>query len=190
MNIQDGDLLLDIFVVALGALAIINGRRFYWAFVGIGGAVVGLWLSAWMFPELSDWIHIAVTLVAALLAVWFSFRFEKLALHFAAFVLGGFILEFLMLDANFIELRRVADFGTVLIGGLIGLGFEYYYSNRSLIVFSSFTGAALIAAVANVSPAFDAALFSGLAAVGMLLQAREWIYVEDDAPVNGAKDLA
>lgn len=162
-------------IVALGAIAIVNGRRFYWIFVGIGGAVVGIWLSAWLLSGQSDWVHIAVTLALAAVGVWVSFRFEKIALHVAAFVLGGFILEFLLLDAGLIELTGVGDYVAVLVGGIMGLVFELVYSTRSLIVFSSFTGAAMIAGILDVNPALDAALFAGLAAGGMLLQSREWI---------------
>lgn len=186
MNLLTGDLILDIFVIAIGAIAIINGRRFYWAFVGIGGAVVGLWISMWLLSSQSDWIHILVVIIFGLIGVWLSFRFERIALHLAAFVLGGFIVQFLLLDAGYIESSNPGDFIAILIGGIIGLIFEFYYSNRSLIVFSSFAGAAMVAGILDVSPAFDAAIFAGLAAVGMLLQAREWIYIDDEP----AEDMA
>ena len=189
MNMFSGDLILDIIVIAIGAIAIINGRRFYWAFVGIGGAVVGLWISMWLLSGQSDWIHVIVVLVFGLIGVWLSFRFERVALHLAAFALGGFIVQFLLLDAGFIESTNPGDFIAILIGGSIGLIFEFYYSTRSLIVFSSFAGAAMIAGTIDVNPAFDAAIFAGLAAVGMLLQAREWIYTGDDPTEELAEEL-
>lgn len=189
MNQFSGDLILDIIVIAIGAIAIINGRRFYWAFVGIGGAVLGLWISMWLLSSQSEWIHVLVVLLCGMFGVWLSFRFERIALHFAAFVLGGFILQFLLLDAGYIESRNVGDFVAIMIGGIIGLLFEFYYSNRSLIVFSSFAGAAMIAGIIDVGPAFDAAIFAGLAAVGMLLQAREWIYTGDDPAEELAEEL-
>ena len=175
MDFQLGDFLLDLLIVAFGAIAIINGRRFYWVFVGLGGAVVGLWLSAWLIPDRSEWLYIGITLFLGLVGVWIAYKFEKLALHLAAFVLGGFILQFLLLDGNLISSGSTGDFMAVLIGGILGVVFEMVYHERSLIVVSSFSGAALIVSVLDAAPAFDAALFSGLAAVGMLLQSREWI---------------
>lgn len=175
MDFQLGDLLLDVLLVAFGVVAILNGRRLYWVFVGIGGAIVGMWLSAWLIPARSEWLHIAIMLGLGVMGVWISYRFERIALHIAAFVLGGFIVQFLMIDSGLIESQTIGDAMAIIVGGILGVVFEIYYGERSLIVVSSFTGAALIAGVLDSGPAFDAALFSGLAAVGMLLQSREWI---------------
>ena len=175
MDFQLGDLLLDLLVVAFGAIALLNGRRLYWVFVGIGGAIVGLWLSIWLMPDRSEWIHISLMLALGLAGVWVSYRFEKLALYLAAFVLGGYVLQFLLLDGNLISSGGTGDFATVLVGGILGVAFEVVYKERSLIVISSFSGAALIVSVLTSTAAFEAALFAGLAAVGMLLQSSEWI---------------
>ncbi len=58
-----------------------------------------------------------------------------------------------------------------------------------MIVISSLCGAALVTFPIEASVAFQAALFSGLAAVGMLLQSREWIDTDDGPDASGTTEL-
>jgi hypothetical protein len=118
---------------------------------------------------------ILVTLVFGLLGAFLARLNKELAVRVAAFVLGGFILQFLLVDAGLTALRTTSDLFAIVIGGITGIVLELVYRSSAMIVISSFCGAALVTLSIEASDAFEAALFSGLAAVGMLLQSREWI---------------
>lgn len=175
MGTEFDNFLLDVLIMAFGAVSILNGRRLYWVFVGIGGAVLGLILSTWVIPEQAEWIHILVMVTLGIGGALLARLDKKIAVRAAAFVLGGFILHFLALDTGLVELGTAVDLIAIVIGGIIGVALDVIYDSSALIVISSFCGAALVVAPLQASDAFRGALFSGLAAVGMLLQSREWV---------------
>jgi hypothetical protein len=180
--------LLDILIMSFGVVAILNGQRLYWVFVGIGGAVLGLILTGWLIPTQPEWVHIVVMLIFGLLAAFFARFDKKIAVRAAAFILGGFILHFLLADTGLIVAGTTADFVAIVTGGIIGIALELFYGASAMIVISCFCGAALVTMPIQASYAFQAALFSGLAAVGMLLQSREWITVGGTPDEFGATE--
>ena len=75
-----------------------------------------------------------------------------------------------------------------MVGGIIGITLELVYKASAMIVISCFCGAALVTVPLQASNAFQAAIFSGLAAVGMLLQSREWIDMGGNPDEFGATE--
>lgn len=179
-------LILDLLIITFGVVAILNGQRLYWLFVGIGGAVLGLLLTGWLIPQQPDWIHIVIMLTIGILSGWFARFNEKIAIRAAAFVLGGFILQFLLSDSGLISTGTTGAVFAVAVGGVIGIAVELIYGTNAMIVISSLCGAALVTMPLQAGSAFQAAIFSGLAAVGMLLQSREWTEKKSAEVSNGA----
>jgi len=173
-------ILLDVFIIAFGVVAILNGQRLYRVFVGVGGAVLGLLLADWLTPNQSEWALILVMISFGGLAAFAARYNKKIAVRAAAFVLGGYVLRFLLADSGLIVDGTASEYISIMIGGLIGVTLEVIYGTNAMIVISCFCGAALVTVPLEASTAFKAALFSGLAAVGMLLQSREWITTGDN----------
>ena len=73
-----------------------------------------------------------------------------------------------------------------LVGGLLGAVSVRWSQNRSLIVLTSFAGAGLVIRTLMLDPAPEAVVFCGLAALGMLLQARDWLL---PAPATSRQEL-
>ncbi len=181
--------ILNALIMSFGVVAILNGQRLYWVFVGIGGAVLGLILADWLIPNQPEWVQILAVLIFGVLSVLLARMNKPIAVRAAAFVLGGFILNFLLTDAGLTTSSITSEVIIVVIGGIIGVGLEIYYGASAMIVISSFCGAALVTVPLEASVAFQAALFSGLAAVGMLLQSREWIGTGDDPDTVGTAGI-
>lgn len=167
--------LLDLLVIAFGVFAILNGRRLTWLFVGIGGAVLGMILTTFLIPNQPEWLHILLIVALGGVSAWAAQFNVKISTWIAAFVLGGFVFHFLVINASPDSMRTTIDFVAVVVGGILGVALYVIYGPNAMIVISSFCGAALVVLPLQASDAFQAALFSGLAAVGMLLQSRAWI---------------
>ncbi len=114
-----GTFLLNALIMAFGVSAILNGQRLYWIFVGIGGAVLGLLLIDLLIPNQPEWVAILTTLIFGLLSILLARANKPIAIRAAAFVLGGFILKFLLTDAGLTTSDITRELIVILTGGLI-----------------------------------------------------------------------
>lgn len=178
--------------IGLGLLLLAAGRRYYPIFVGVGGVTVVLSFFRLFAPEQSEFWVWLIGLAVGASGAFLAPRFEKYSLRIAGFILGGYLAIFLLISNGYFESRLWSDLLVFVAGGGLALWGIHYNRNEWIIVLSSLAGAALVTAVFAFAPALRAALFSGLAAVGMLIQAREWILpagpVHALSPSNGSND--
>ena len=177
----DMNITLSIIIFLVGVVALLSGRRLYQVFVGIAGFVFGLVLVDWVTGSQSSWWTLLAGVIIAGVAVFIGRQKERMALRVAGFIMGGFIATFLVIDNS----RFLPD-GPILfewlifvVGGGVGAFLVYRSQDQALIALSSLIGAALIVSATVAAPAFSAALFSGLAATGMLLQSRNWLILPE-----------
>lgn len=169
------DLLIVLVSIGLGFLLLVAGRRYYPLFVGIGGfllvrSIFDL-LSAASQPAWLWLVALSVGVGAAFVAP----RFETWSLRIAGFVLGGYVTVFLLITNGYFHRHGFTESLVFVIGGILGLLSIGSNRNEWLITLSSLAGAALMTEALSFSPALRAAAYAGLAAAGMLIQAREWI---------------
>ena len=161
--------------IGIGLVLLAAGRRYYPIFVGVGGLTLVLVIQDIATGgESVLWLWI-LALVVGGVSAYLAPRFEDLSLRIAGFVLGGYLTIFLLSDNGYGELAPSGELLLFLGGGILGLVAIHYKRNEWIITLSSLVGAALVTNVLVWAPALRAAAFSGLAATGMLFQAREWI---------------
>lgn len=168
-------IIVYIIAIGLGFVLLSAGRRYYPLFVGVGG--LALVLSIYGVVSENDrplWLWLLAVAVGAI-GYFVAPHFERLSLRIAGFVLGGFMAVFLISTNGYREFHGIYEALLFIAGGGLGLLAMHYQRDELLIILSSLAGAALVTDVLEWAPALRAAAFAGLAAAGMLIQAREWI---------------
>ena len=170
-----GQLVGTVLSIGIGLILLAAGRRYYPIFVGVGGLTLVLLIQDIATGgESVLWLWI-LALVVGGVSAYLAPRFEELSLRIAGFVLGGYLTVFLVSNNGYMEFQPAGELLLFLGGGILGLVAIHSNRNEWIIILSSLVGAALVTNVLAWAPALRAAAFSGLAATGMLLQAREWI---------------
>lgn len=169
--------------IVAGSLALTNGRRYYSVFVGVAALALTLLALEFFFGEEQLLINWLIAILIGAVVAYVAPRFADVALPAAGFFLGGFVINFLLVDNGRITEETPFSWAAFFIGAAMGAYSVRFSRDRSLIVLSSLTGAALITEFMAGSSSIRAAAFSGLAAVGMLYQSRNYLMDEDKVDI-------
>lgn len=159
---------VPLFSLALGALLLFFGRSLFWLFVAAIGAAAGLHLAQFLLPAHSELFLVLAAAVLAGAGALLAIFVQKLALRVAGFLAGGY---------GAMHLAALAGLGSsswiaFICGGLLGLLLITTLFSAALIILSSIAGAALISPLPRLDPGLEAALFAGLALIGIAAQYR------------------
>lgn len=165
--------LADWVALAVGVLLLVAGRRLYWLALAGVGFVAGLTLAGALAesaapgsPGLEMALTLAGGLLGALLAVWV----QKLAVLLGGLVLGGAAVFWLAPLASWDPEGWI--WLAALVGAALGAALAPALFAFSLVAFTSLLGAALVASHLGLGQPHEGWAFLGLAALGLLLQAR------------------
>ena len=152
-----------------GVAVLILGRQLFWLFVGVVGFAFGMNIAALVFQPASDWVVLAVGLVAGVVGAVCAYFLQQVAIAIAGFVAGGYVGAacVTLLTSQTAQAMWVAW----LVGGVIGAVLLVVLFDWALIVLSSLVGASLIVEAVQMSAAVTPLLFVGLVAVGIVVQA-------------------
>jgi hypothetical protein len=158
----------SIFQLFAGSILLIAGKKLYWFFVGILGAIAGLFISETFFhpQSLGDRVLVAVGIGAAFAIL--ALILQRIMIGVAGFIAGGYLgvalIDTLQLPVT--EYRWVV----FILGGLVGILIVKMLFDLSLVIISSSAGAILITRAINLEGAKSLIVLLVLILAGIVVQ--------------------
>lgn len=160
----------------VGFLSLLAGRQLYWVFVGAAGFLLAFNLAERYFGIQSEWLLIVVGLVAGVIGALLAVFAQRLAVGFAGFIAGGFLLfyvaQLLGLSGDLIEIVLF------IVGGVIGAVLISALFDPALIILSAMLGASLLTQTAErafeVPQGWHVAILVLLFVIGVIVQFAAW----------------
>ena len=159
---------MQILIIILGCTMLVFGRRLFWLYAATLGFLVGVELIKLLPPDQPEWAllvgGLAVGMLGAVLAIFFMRVAFAIAGFFAGAYLGLMVVQTVLVGGN-----SIIGFA---VGGLLGAIAALVLMNWTIIVFSSFVGAAAIATQLPLGQTARALIFVVLVIIGFVVQAR------------------
>jgi len=161
-------MIATIFQLFAGSILLIAGKKLYWFFVGILGAIAGLFISETFFHPQSwgDRVLVAVGIGAAFAIL--ALILQRIMIGVAGFIAGGYLgvalIDTLQLPVT--EYRWVV----FILGGLVGILIVKMLFDLSLVIISSSAGAILITRAINLEGAKSLIVLLVLILAGIIVQ--------------------
>jgi hypothetical protein len=158
----------SIFQLFAGSILLVAGKKLYWFFVGVIGAIAGLFISETFFHPQSwgDRVLVAVGIGAAFAIL--ALILQRIMIGVAGFIAGGYLgvslIDTLQLPVT--EYRWVV----FILGGLVGILIVKMLFDLSLVIISSSAGAILITRAINLDGAKSLIVLLVLILAGIIVQ--------------------
>ena len=155
--------------IGAGIILLLAGRRLFWLFVGIMGFLFGLEFTRSFAFGQSEYVNLIFALVIGGIGAVLAIFMQKVAIGFAGFLAGGYIL-----DAWWQQLLAVPSelpWLPFVIGGIIGLLVAVVLFRWALIGLSSLVGATLIADSLGLQSQLSMIVLGVLFVIGIVVQA-------------------
>jgi hypothetical protein len=162
---------MTIFLIVLGAILLLVGRKFFWFFVGAVGFIAGVALVPLFLPGQPEWLFLLIALFAGLVGALIAVFLQGLAIWIGGFLAGGYLaLSFL----NYLNLQ-IGNLAWVpfVLGGIIGAALVIVLFDWALIILSSLTGASLVVQNIQFTGYTATWVFFVLLIVGIVVQAAQ-----------------
>ena len=130
--------------IIVGLALLVLGKRLFWLFVGAIGFIAASDAAAAYFSALPHWQILTISIAAGLLGVLLAIFFQKLAIVLVGFYAGGYLAVSLLTTLH-ITLSGNLPLVPFVVGGILGAVLLYLLFDWTIIVLSSFAGAAFIA---------------------------------------------
>lgn len=155
--------------IIVGLALLIFGKRLFWLFVGAVGFIAASNAAAVYFSGLPHWQTLIISLSAGLLGVLLALFFQKLAVLLVGFYAGGYLAASLLTTFK-MPLPGNLPLAPFVIGGILGAVLLYLLFDWTLIVLSSFAGAAFIAQTVQFMGIPFAVILIALFLAGIIIQ--------------------
>ncbi len=155
--------------IVVGLALLILGKRLFWLFVGAIGFIGASNAAAAHFRGLPDWQVLIICLAAGILGALLAFFFQKAAILLVGFYTGGYLAVSLLTMLK-VTLPGGLPWAPFIIGGLLGAILLYLLFDWTLIVLSSFAGAAFIAQTVQPTGIPSEIVLIALFLAGILIQ--------------------
>jgi hypothetical protein len=151
-----------------GTVLLLLGRKLFWLFVAVAGFYVGVEVAKTFFVSQPGWLIWLVAIGAGLIGAVLAMFFQRVGFALAGFYAGGYIALVLA------ERLAPGSFsaGAFFLGGVAGAILAALAMDWAIIVLSSLVGAALIVPSLGVGGLAGSAIYAGLVAVGIVVQAQ------------------
>ena len=162
---------MTIFLIVLGAILLLVGRKFFWFFVGAVGFIAGVALVPLFLPGQPEWLFLLIALFAGLVGALIAVFLQGLAIWIGGFLAGGYLtLSFL----NYLNLQ-IGSLAWVpfVLGGIIGAALVIVLFDWALIILSSLPGASLVVQNIQFTGYTATWVFFVLLIVGIAVQAAQ-----------------
>lgn len=154
--------------IVAGAVLLACGRRLFWFLVGVLGFLAGMTVAAKFLHGQPQMVHWAAAILLGILGALMAIFLQKVAICVAGFLAGGYAGVALV---TALHLHVAVAWLPAVAGGVIGAVFGMFLFEWALVLFSSLTGAMLVAESVHVDPGYKILLFFVLFAIGFAMQA-------------------
>jgi len=155
--------------LVVGLALLVLGKRLFWLFVGAIGFIGASDAAAAYFSGLPDWQVFIICLAAGILGALLAFFFQKAAILLVGFYTGGYLAVSLLTMLK-VSLPGNLPWAPFIIGGLVGAVLLYLLFDWTLIVLSSFAGAAFISQTVQPMGIPSEIALMGLFLAGVIIQ--------------------
>jgi hypothetical protein len=161
-------MILSLVQFITGGLLLGAGKKLYWFFVGICGAVCGLFVSEIFFHPVGWWERVLVAFGFGAAFALLALVLQRLMVSIAGFIAGGYIMVSL---TETLKLSVVNWTWIVfMIGGIVGILLVQVVFDLALVLITSFGGASLITRTIGLEGVKGTILLLILVLVGIIIQ--------------------
>lgn len=161
-------MILSIAQFITGGLLLGAGKKLYWFFVGICGAICGLLVSEMFFHPTGWWDRVFVAIGFGAAFAILALVLQRLMVSIAGFIAGGFIMVSL---SETLQLSVVNwNWIVFIIGGIVGVLLVQVIFDLALVLITSFGGASLITRAIGLEGVKGTVLLLILVLVGIIIQ--------------------
>lgn len=173
-------------LLGAGAVLLLFGRRLFWLFVAVVGAVAALWLSTEVLGLEAGAPSVLAAIAAGLVGGLLAVLLQKAAVALVGFLAGAWgILALLQVVTITLSFWTTAgsDLGATLdsplwqgvlalVGGLLGAILMAQLFEAALVVLTATAGSLLLVQGLGLAGKLALAVFAALAVIGVLTQTR------------------
>jgi hypothetical protein len=158
----------SIFQFIAGGLLLGAGKKLYWFFVGICGAIAGLLVSELIFHPEGWWERVLVAIGFGAAFAILALVLQRMMVSIAGFIAGGYIMVSLSetLQLSIANLNWVI----FILGGIVGVLLVQVLFDLALVLISSFAGATLIQHAIGLEGVKGTILLLILVLIGIIIQ--------------------
>ena len=161
------------FMLILGILLLLMGRRIFWFFVAVAGFIAGITFAPMFMNGQPELVILLVAIIAGIIGAFLGIMLEGVAILIAGFLAGGYLATALALSLGFTN--SAADWVIYIAGGIIGLLLVAALFDWAIIILSVLLGAEIIMPFLNLSASpYYWLVFFGLLVVGIIVQVGIW----------------
>lgn len=160
--------------LATGVALLFLGRRLFWLFVGLLGAVAGLWFARQVLGLPVEGTGMLVAVAAGVLGALLAILLQRVAIALSGFLAGAAGMAYLLEVLHF-GLDTLPTLVLALVGGVIGAILGSLLFEVALVVLTSVTGALLVVAVLEPPGTWGPAALVVFALAGALVQVKRWL---------------
>lgn len=155
------------FIISLagGLIVLFFGRKLFWLYIGLVGALAGFELAREIFPQQSEWVFLLVGLILGVCMALLAMAFQYVAVALAGFAGGAYLALQIGVVLPGVDPANIPSW-VLIIPGILGAALCIAVFNPALIVLSSLTGAALLVQLAPIEPLLQNLLLVILAVIG------------------------
>jgi len=161
------------FMLVLGILLLLFGRRIFWLFVAVAGFIAGITFAPMFMNGQPELVILLVAILAGLIGAFLGIMLEGVAILIAGFLAGGYLATTLALSLGLTN--TVGDWVIYIAGGIIGLILVAALFDWAIILLSVLLGTEIIMPFLSLSASpYYWLVFVGLLVVGIAVQVGIW----------------
>jgi hypothetical protein len=163
--------MMNIPLAAAGILLLVFGRKLFWLLVGAAGFLAGYYAGGLIVESATGEAPLILGLALGLAGAVLAFFAQKIAIVLGGFLAGGFIAA--KLAGGMEGLSTFPEWVPFVVGGIVGALLLKVIFEWTLIVLTSFLGAAMVIAGAGIGDGSTATMLTLIiGAIGIVVQAR------------------
>ena len=159
---------MQFFIIVLGLILLVLGRKLFWLFVAIAGFLLGMEFTRLVLADQPTWVMLFIGLGAGLLGALLAILAQRVAFALAGFYAGAYFA--LIVAQSF----GAGGHNILLyaVCGVIGAVLAALMMDWAIILLSCLAGAGAIVVTLGLGPTMSPIVFVILLIAGTFVQAR------------------
>jgi len=162
-----------VFMLVLGILLLLFGRRIFWLFVAVAGFIAGITFATLFMKGQPELVILLIGIIAGVIGAVLGIMLEGLAILIAGFLAGGYLATTLALSLGLTN--TAGNWVIYIVGGIIGLILVAALFDWAIIILSVLLGTEIIMPILSPSASpYYWLFFLGMLVAGICVQVGIW----------------